>query len=529
MTMMKHYAIAAAVSLFISAGGIAAAQAGAESGVIQLEIQHRRGAGRRVRETMTITPSRTAVVVIDMWDRHWCETYTQRVANMVPRMKQTLAAARKLGVIVVHAPSDVLNVYGDAPQRRAMQDFPLAEPPKFTHFDPPKPPGPTDRCECSPDQPCKRKHKAWSRQHPDLEIATVDLIGDCNNGRELFNVCAARNIDTLIYMGVASNMCVLNRSMGILNMTRHGLRTLVMADQVNAISANGIGPDGRPDPNFTPAKGTAQVQRYIEQHVAPTLESRQLIAAAVPASENVKRRPHVVFVIAEREYDTQETLPAFARKYLGNYRCTFCLARADDGEGRDDIKSLHALYDADLMVLSMRRRQLPVTQMDHLERYIRAGKPIVALRVSVVPFQVRGKVAPGHVVWDRFDREVLGCNYQGYNSKSRETGCDVWSVPAAAAHPILDGVAAKFHSQSWIYRQRPLTDTTTTLLMGRWSTEDPDEPVAWTNAYEDARIFYTTLGHPNDFQIEAFNRMLSNAICWTLDVPETNEFGPTNE
>ena len=114
--MMSPYAIAVAVSLFILGDGIAAVQSGAEASTIQLDVQHGREAGRRVQGAMTITPSRTAVVVIDMWDRHWCETYTQRVANMVPRMNRTLMAARKLGMTVVHAPSDVLNSYGDAPQ-----------------------------------------------------------------------------------------------------------------------------------------------------------------------------------------------------------------------------------------------------------------------------------------------------------------------------------------------------------------------------------------------------------------------------
>ena len=87
--------------------------------------------------------------------------------------------------------------------------------------------------------------------------------------------------------------------------------------------------------------------------------------------------------------------------------------------------------------MSMRRRSLPVTQMDHLERFIRAGKPLVVLRTSAAAFQTRQDPQAGYVVWDRFDQEVLGCNYQGYNPKSRETGCDVWIVPEAADHPIL--------------------------------------------------------------------------------------------
>jgi type 1 glutamine amidotransferase len=55
------------------------------------------------------------------------------------------------------------------------------------------------------------------------------------------------------------------------------------------------------------------------------------------------------------------------------------------------------------------------------------------------------------------------------------------------------------------------------LLMGRWSAEDPEEPVAWTNTYRGGRMFYTTLGHPGDFQNEAFRRMLVNAVRWSLD------------
>ena len=59
--------------------------------------------------------------------------------------------------------------------------------------------------------------------------------------------------------------------------------------------------------------------------------------------------------------------------------------------------------------------------------------------------------------------------------------------------------------------------------MGRWSKEDPDEPVAWTNTCQGARVFYTTLGHPGDFQIEAFNRLLLNAIHWSLHILPSQE------
>jgi len=171
------------------------------------------------------------------------------------------------------------------------------------------------------------------------------------------------------------------------------------------------------------------------------------------------------------------------------------------------------------LVLSVRRRALPVVQMDHLERYLRSSKPLVAIRVSAAAF-APSKAPRGHVIWERFDRDVLGCNYTGYNPKSRATGCDVWRVPEAAGHSILKDVApARWHSSSWIYRQRPLGDGTSVLLVGRWSQEDPEEPVAWVRSREGGRVFYTTLGHPNDFKQEPFNQLLLGAIRWALPRP----------
>jgi len=485
---------------------------------VELTVQRRHASGRPVRDKRVVDPRKTAVVVIDMWDRHWCETYTARVGNMVPRMNETLAAARRLGIQIVFAPSETLDFYRDHPARKAMQAIPQQPLPERIEFNPPGPPGGRDCCECGPDRPC-RSGLVWTRQHPDLKIAKRDLIVDCNNHRELLNLCGHRGIDTQLYMGVASNMCVIHRSCGVGNMTRHGQSCFVVADLVEAITANGCDPATKQkDLNFTPARGTARVQRYLEQQVAGTIESRQLIAAS--GRNPGDPRPHIVFVIAEMEYDTDKTLPAFAQKHLADeFRLSFVYAKGHQGDARNDVPGLEVLYDADLLVLSMRRRALPVVQMDHLERYIRSGKPIVALRVSVVPFQLDA-APPGHVVWSAFDREVLGCHYRGYDAVSRTNGCDLWTLPEAAEHPILTGVEpTRFHSRCWLYRQRPLAETATPLLAGRWSDDVLPEPAAWTNTYQHARVFYTTLGHPDDFQLPQFNRLLENAVRWALALP----------
>ena len=39
-------------------------------------------------------PHRTAVIVCDMWNQHWCQGATARVAEMAPRMNEVLKAVR---------------------------------------------------------------------------------------------------------------------------------------------------------------------------------------------------------------------------------------------------------------------------------------------------------------------------------------------------------------------------------------------------------------------------------------------------
>ena len=78
-----------------------AAEPGTKPAAIPLIVQTRGPDGACLRQQVTVDPARTAVVVIDMWDRHWCTTYTARVGNLVPRMNQTLDAARKLGIQAV--------------------------------------------------------------------------------------------------------------------------------------------------------------------------------------------------------------------------------------------------------------------------------------------------------------------------------------------------------------------------------------------------------------------------------------------
>ena len=40
--------------------------------------------------------------------------------------------------------------------------------------------------------------------------------------------------------------------------------------------------------------------------------------------------------------------------------------------------------------------------------------------------------------------------------------------------------------------------------------------MAWTRTHKGARVFFTTLGHPDDFSHDSMRRLVVNAVLWAL-------------
>ena len=242
-------------------------------------------------------------------------------------------------------------------------------------------------------------------------------------------------------------------------------------------------------------------------------------------------KPTIVMLIGESEYETAKTLPAFAKAELEPRGFSVAYIHSDK-ENKNSFPGLvDALRKADLLVISVRRHTLTAEQMTELRRYLDGGKPLVAIRTSSHAFDVPAEKGRDQVAWRTFDEEVLGCNYQGYDPRSRQTGSEVSVVDRVSKHPILKGVREGFHSRSWLYKLGPLAQTATVLLMGQWSENEDAEAVALTNRYgeNNTRVFYTSLGHPDDFEIEAFRRLLFNSVYWALGraVPDGRDSGET--
>ncbi len=222
---------------------------------------------------------------------------------------------------------------------------------------------------------------------------------------------------------------------------------------------------------------------------------------------------HVVFLIGEDEYQTEKTLPQFASEELEPraLRCTFIFA---DPKSPNEFPQIAQVREADLLVVSVRRRIPPEDQLAIIREYVRAGKPLVGIRTASHAFARRDK--PGG--WPEFDQEVLGGDYKGHHGPGSET--IVRLVEVQKNHPILKGLPREFRSKSHLYKNQKLASTAVPLLQGRLEGDGSgDEWVAWTNQTrpDGGRVFYTSLGSVDDFAEPSFRRLLLQAIFWAMD------------
>jgi nicotinamidase-related amidase len=224
--------------------------------------------GREQLITRKVPLAETALLICDMWDDHWCKGAARRVTKMAPGMNALVEQVRSAGIPIIHAPSDVMEFYKDAPQRRIMLALENVEPPpSLGRTDPPLPIDDSDG-GCDTDDPF---YKAWTRQHPEIRIAPQDVISD--SGPEIYSFLQSRGIKNLIIMGVHTNMCVLNRKFAIKQMTNWGVNCILVRDMTDAMY------DPRDRPNISHERGTELVIEHIERYWAPTILSRDLIAA----------------------------------------------------------------------------------------------------------------------------------------------------------------------------------------------------------------------------------------------------------
>jgi len=233
-------------------------------------------AWRVIEEPLALEPDRAAVLISDMWDRHWSAGATRRAQVLAQHINRSTACLRERGFHIIHAPSDTMEFYAEHPARKRLLAVREAIEPYDTQEIPACPPLPVDASDGGSDTPeldeFPPNTRVWTRQNPCIFIDEGrDIL--CGDEGALLHTWLRRNdIQTLLYIGVHTNMCVLNRSFGIRPMRANGMQTLLARDLTDCMY------NPARAPYVSHEEGLRLVIEYIEKFHCPTVELRKEIS-----------------------------------------------------------------------------------------------------------------------------------------------------------------------------------------------------------------------------------------------------------
>jgi hypothetical protein len=268
---------------------------------------------------------------------------------------------------------------------------------------------------------------------------------------------------------------------------------------------------------------------------------------------------HVVLLAGDEEYRSEEALPMLAKilSRRHGFRTTVLFSVDADGTiNPNNGKSLsnpEALDSADAVVMALRFRSWPNETMERFDRYLKSGRPIVALRTSTHAFAG----FPKGSAWESwnynsqggFGKRVLGETWVTHWGRHKVEATRGVIEADQRDHPLLRSVANVFgdtdvyeaypppdarvlvrglvlqgmtpDSASASYRKRRATDKQ------EQDVNDPAMPIVWTRLYRNEaggtnRIVTTTMGSATDLENEDLRRLIVNGVFWGLglDVPE---------
>ncbi len=258
---------------------------------ISLTLQSRAPSGRSTLVKESWLPSRTAIVVCDMWDLHHCKNAVTREVEMAPRMNEVLEKARKDGVLIIHAPSSCMKTYEGTPARERAKSAPTAArlPDKIAEWCKQIPAEemavyPLDQTDGGEDDDAA-EHATWAKEleakglNPkapwtkQIDVLRIDQDKDAisDSGVEIWNLLEAKNIDNVILMGVHLNMCVSGRPFGLRQMEKNGKHVVLVRDLTDTM----YNPARWPFVSHT--RGTELFVAHVEKRICPTITSDQFI------------------------------------------------------------------------------------------------------------------------------------------------------------------------------------------------------------------------------------------------------------
>lgn len=291
---------------------------------LPLTLQTRSATGRPALVKEQWLPSRTAMIVCDMWDLHHCRNAVIREGEMAPRMNQVLEKARQAGVLIIHAPSSCMKPYEGSPARERAKTAPAAArlPDKISEWCRQIPAEeqavyPIDQTDGGEDDD-PAEHARWAAEltakglNPkapwtkQIDVLRIDPEKDAvsDSGTEIWNLLEARGIDNVILMGVHVNMCVAGRPFGLRQMAKNGRHVVLMRDLTDAMY------NPARWPFVSHRRGTELFIEHVERHICPTITSDQILGDGKPfAFSDATAGPRRLQVILLGDSTTEASIP----------------------------------------------------------------------------------------------------------------------------------------------------------------------------------------------------------------------------
>ena len=176
-------------------------------------------------------------------------------------------------------------------------------------------------------------------------------------------------------------------------------------------------------------------------------------------------------------------------------------------QGDDNVAGLEQLDDADLWIGSIHKRTLPSDkQLEHVRRFLAAGKPFVGYRAASHAFQN----------WLAADKAIWGAKYGGHHLLEKDPLLVIEPTPGALKHVIFKDIKIpRPESGSYFYTElEPDVD----VLLHSGLPGDM-MPHTWTRqlAKTGNRIFYTRYDAKELAENDVCREIFLRGLAWTLE------------
>ena len=243
------------------------------------------------------------------------------------------------------------------------------------------------------------------------------------------------------------------------------------------------------------------------------------------------KRSHLAVLVSDDHYHADKTWPLFAElleKDYGIYTTFLHGEMSGKYRGWDELDVCGAL------VVFQRREAIPEELAKKMTRlWSNPQQGFLGMRTASHAFETRKEELAG---WTTISKdkmvEIIGGNYNNHGPNA--PGSDIVNVDPENAPELCTNAAeidvrrelakrllnqvqpARWHSGGSQYFTSPLAPDS--VLLQEAVLDNRAEPLTWVRlpASDHARIAFTCLGYPSDFNEPACRQMLTNLILWIL-------------